>query len=613
MWQYRAPVADMVYTMTQVVQAPLSWSEIPAFDGLDASTASQILEEAGRFATEQLAPLNALGDQHGCQRSPDGQVSTPPGFAQAYAAFVQAGWPALACDSECGGQGLPQLLNVALYEMACAANHAWSMYPGLLHGAYEALRAHGTPTLRERYLAPVVSGQWLSTMCLTEPQAGSDLGLVRTRIDPVDRGAPVANGDAVRVSGQKIFISGGDHDLTDNIVHMVLGRLPDAPDGTKGLSLALVPKVLPDGSANGVYCDALEHKMGIHGSATCQMRFDHAQGWLVGEPHRGLAAMFLMMNAARLHVGIQGVGHLEAARQNAWAYAHERRQMRAAQKPATQAGPASAGGSPDAASTVAADPIAWHPAMRKLLLTLQARTDATRVAAYWTGLLLDESEQHPDRHRRQQSAQFVAVLTPVVKALFTDWGHRSADEALQAFGGYGFLRDYGIEQGVRDSRIALIYEGTNEIQAIDLVQRKLLDDGGQRAAALRAVLLQEALACEALPAVAPFGQALREQLLEWEHTQAALLRAAPEDAQRPLQVADDVLMGVGFALMAWAWARIARTSLSPPGTGLSGGRSPAEWLQSATFGIQWLLPQAAVHWRRAQQVVPLPFVSGATP
>lgn len=605
---YRAPVPDMVYTMMHVVKAPESWAQIPDFEGLDELTAAHILEQAGRFASEHLAPLNAVGDQHGCQRNPQGHVSTPPGFAQAYEEFVRAGWPALACDVDCGGQGLPQLLNAALYEMVCAANHAWSMYPGLLHGAYEVLRAHGSPLLRDRYLAHVVSGKWLSTMCLTEPQAGSDLGLVRTRIEPLHTVEQVSNGDAVRVTGQKIFISGGDHDLTENIVHLVLGRLPKSPNGTRGLSLALVPKILPDGSRNGVYCDGLEHKMGVHGSATCQMRFEQAQGWLLGDPHRGLAAMFLMMNSARLHVGMQGVGHLESARQIAWDYAHERKQMRATQKPEIDSPHAVA---TDAAAAGEADPIAWHPAMRKLLLTLQARTDATRALAYWTGVLLDESQRHPDPAHRELSGQFVAVLTPVVKSLFTDWGHRSADEALQALGGYGFLRDYGIEQHVRDSRIALIYEGTNEIQAIDLVQRKLLDDGGQRAAALREVLMQEVRACEANPEVAAWGEALRGQLTAWEQTQSALLQAAPQDPQRALHVADDVLMGVGYALMAWAWARIARTSVAPTQPTIPGARRPEQWRHCARFAIDWLLPQAQVHWQRAQHATPVPFVTSA--
>ncbi len=584
----------MLHLMTQVLDAGRSWSALPAFEGLDADTAREVLEQAGRFASEVLAPTNAPGDVAGCTWTPEG-VTTPAGFPQAYRAFVDGGWPALACAPGAGGQGLPQLLNAALYEMLTAANHAWTMYPGLLHGAYEVLRHHAVPPLRECYLRKVVAGEWLATMNLTEPQAGSDLGLVRTRAEPADD-AVAANGAPVLITGHKIFISGGDHDLTDNIVHLVLCRLPDAPPGSKGLSLAIAPKFLPDGSRNTVFCDGIEQKMGIKGSATCQMRFERALGWLIGEPHRGLATMFLMMNAARLHVGMQGIGHLEAATQNALAYAAERLQMRAAQRP-------------QGAIAGDADPIAWHPAMRRTLLTLQARTDGARTVAYWTALLLDESEQHPEPARRQAAGEHVALLTPVAKALFTELGHRSADEALQVWGGYGFVHGYGIEQTVRDSRIALIYEGTNEIQAIDLMQRKLLDDGGRRAEALRARLADEVQACSVEAATRPFGDALARQLAAWGETQSALLAGAKEDPEWPLRAADDMLVGIGHALLAWAWARIARAALDPARAPAAGGRSAAQWLASARFGVEWLLPQAQVHWQRARQRdAALPFV-----
>ena len=482
--------------------------------------------------------------------------------------------------------------------MLTAANHAWTMYPGLLHGAYEVLLHHGSPELKALYLEKVATGEWLATMNLTEPQAGSDLGLVRTRAEPLGAAGDVANGAPVRVTGNKIFISGGEHDLTDNIVHLVLCRLADAPPGTRGLSLAIVPKLLPDGRRNAVHCDGIEHKMGIKGSATCQMRFDAAEGWLVGEPHRGLAAMFLMMNSARLHVAMQGLGHLEAATQNAWAYAAERLQMRAARRP-------------PGAPAAPADPIAWHPAMRRLLLTLQARTDGCRLLAYFTALLLDESEQHPDAATRQAAAGHVALLTPVAKALFTDLGHRSADEALQAWGGYGFVHDYGIEQTVRDSRIAMIYEGTNEIQAIDLVMRKILDDGGRRADALRALLAEEVAACHGNPALAPFADALAGQLDRWATVQAALVAGAPADPEWPLRAADDLLHGIGHALLAWAWARIARRCTQVGGA--AGGRPAAQWLDAARHGVDWLLPQAQVHWARAARAdAALPFVALAT-
>jgi alkylation response protein AidB-like acyl-CoA dehydrogenase len=590
-WTCKPPVADMLHLMTQVLDAPGSWATLPAFDGLDGDTAREVLQQAARFARDVLAPTNAPGDLAGCTWSPDG-VSTPPGFRQAYAAFVDGGWPALACAPDAGGQGLPQLLNAALYEMLTSANHAWTMYPGLLHGAYDVIHHHGSPALKALYLQKVARGEWLATMNLTEPQAGSDLGLVRTRAEPL---GPVANGVPVRVTGGKIFISGGDQDLTDNIVHLVLCRLPDAPGGTKGLSLAIVPKVLPDGRRNTVFCDGIEKKMGIKGSATCQMRFEQAEGWLVGEPHRGLAAMFLMMNSARLHVAMQGLGHLEAATQNAWAYASERLQMRAARRP-------------EGAAAAPADPIAWHPAMRRLLLTLQARTDGCRLVAYFTALLLDESEQHPDAARRRAAADHVALLTPVAKAFFTDLGHRSADEALQAWGGYGFVHDYGIEQTVRDSRIAMIYEGTNEIQAVDLVMRKILDDGGRRSGALQDLLADEVQACRANPALAPFADALAGQLAHWAAVQAALVAGAPTDPEWPLRAADDLLHGIGHVLLAWAWARIARRCTQVGGA--TGGRNADQWLAAAHHGMAWLLPQAQVHWARAaRRDAALPFIA----
>jgi alkylation response protein AidB-like acyl-CoA dehydrogenase len=594
MWSYRAPVADMLHLMTRVLDAPASWRAMPAFGGLDADTAREVLEQAGKFAGDVLAPTNGPGDLAGCTWTQDG-VRTPEGFASAYRRFVDGGWPALACAPEAGGQGLPQLLNMALYEMLTSANHAWMMYPGLLHGAYEVLLHHAVPELRERYLAKVASGEWLATMNLTEPQAGSDLGLVCTKAEPVG-GAAAANGAPVLISGNKIFISGGDHDLSDNIVHLVLCRLVDAPPGTKGLSLAIVPKVSPDGSRNSVFCDGIEKKMGIKGSATCQMRFERAQGWLVGEPNRGLAAMFLMMNAARLQVAMQGVGHLEAATQNAWRYAAERMQMRAVRRPT---------GANTGAQAAAADPIAWHPSMRRMLLTLQARTDAIRTLAYWTAIWLDTSQQHPDAAQREVAAGHVAFLTPIAKAFFTELGHRSADEALGVWGGYGYVHEYGIEQAVRDSRIALIYEGTNEIQAVDLMIRKLLDDGGQRAAALRALLQEEAEACEGTA----FGDALAEQLACWRQADAALIDGAAEDSEWPLRVADDYLMAVGHALMAWAWARIARCAHDPARLPLPGGRTATQWFDAARFGVEWLLPQAATHWARVQSSqAALPFI-----
>jgi len=588
---YTPPLEDMRFVIEQVLDAPASWREQPAFAELDADIAREVLQQAARFATEVLVPINGPGDKQGCRWSPEG-VKTPDGYPAAWAQFVEGGWPALACDPEVGGQGLPNLLNAALFEMLCASNHGWTMYPGLLHGAYEAIKATAVDEIRERYLPKVVSGEWLATMNLTEPAAGSDLGLIRSRAEPLEpRGdGTFANGDRMAVTGNKIFISGGDQDMTDNIVHLVLARLPDAPGGTKGLSLFLVPKFMPDGRRNTAWCDGIEHKMGIHGSATSQMRFERAEGWLLGQPHAGLTAMFLMMNAARLHVAMQGLGHLDAATQKAVAYARERVQLRAPKRP------------PEAPKGSGADLIEWHPAMRRILLTLQAQSEGARVLAYWIGVLLDESEQHPDEARRRRSGDLVALLTPVAKAFLTDLGHRGADDALGVFGGYGYVHEYGIEQHVRDSRIALIYEGTNEIQAIDLVMRKLLDSP-RRSDALLAEIEAEAAAC-AVDGLVLEANALTAQAATLRQALDALQAARAADPEAPLRVADDVLHGLGHTMLAWAWARTSRCA--PRHLNSSQRERKRE---VARFGLQWLLPAAQWRWQRVQDwALPLPWV-----
>ena len=558
---YEAPLRTMRFVIEEVLAAPRQWAAIPSFADLDAETAAEVLIQAGRFASQVLLPLNAVGDRQGC-RLEGGRVRTPDGFPAAWRAFVEGGWPALACDSEWGGQGLPQLLNAALFEMLVAANHAWTMYPGLLHGAYETIAAHASDELKARYLPRIVSGEWLAAMALTEPQAGSDLGLVRTRAEPRADGT-------LAVSGSKIFISGGDHDLSDNIVHLVLCRLNDpaqgeAPAGTKGLSLVLVPTVLPDGTRNTLGADGLEHKMGIHGSATCAMRYDGATGWLVGQPHRGLSAMFLMMNAARLHVALQGLGHAEIATQNARRYAAERVQS---------------GGAIDR-----------HPAMRRTLLDGQAMVEGLRVLMYRAAMRLDEAEHLPDAARRAAAAAEASLLTPVLKAFGTAQGFARASAALQVWGGYGYIADYGIEQTLRDARIAMIYEGTNEIQAIDLLQRKVL---GRDAAAFEA-LLQD-LERDA-------GAALAGQVAAARAAWAAVRSRAEADPSAPLQVADDFLAGVAHLLLAWAWQEMARAARRCNG-------DDKAWLAEreavAEHGTAWLLPQADVHWRRVCEGMPL--------
>ena len=566
-WDYVAPLRDMRFVIERVLDAPASWRECAAFAELDTDTAAAVLQEAARFAREVLLPINARGDAEGCRLDADGQVRTPQGFRAAYQAFVEAGWPALPCAPEWGGQGLPLLLDAALREMLDACNHGWNMYPDLLHGAYEAIKAHASDELKARYLEKVARGEWLAAMALTEPQAGSDLGLLRTRGEPQPDGS-------LRLHGSKIFISGADHDLSDNIVHLVLCRLPDAPPGSKGISLALVPKWLPDGTRNAIHVDGLEHKMGIHASATCALRYEGATGWLVGEPNRGLAAMFVMMNSARLHVGLQGLGHQEMATQNAARHAAERVQ---------------GGGKA----------IAEHAAVRHLLLRSQALLEAQRVIAYRAALALDEAAHHADAARRKQAAQLAALLTPVIKALCTDQGFEAASRALQVFGGYGYVRETGIEQTLRDARIAMVYEGTNEIQAIDLVQRKLLADGGAAAAQLLQEIDDEAARCAALPALADLGRALAEQAALARGGLQRLAGLAGSEPDAPLRLAADVMAGIGHLLLAWAFAASARAAAAE-----ADGAWAAAKAERMRYGMQWIVPQAAVHWQRVAATVP---------
>ncbi|MFI4928071.1 MAG: acyl-CoA dehydrogenase family protein, partial [Burkholderiales bacterium] len=569
---YRPPVDDHRFLLLAVLHARETLTSLPAFAEADAELLTQVLEEAGRFVGEVVAPLQAAGDHPGC-RFEEGRVTTPPGFADAYRTFWQAGWPSLSCAPEDGGQGLPWVLEGVLYEMLSAANHGWTMAPGLLHGAYECLKHHGSEELKQRYLAKIASGEWLATMCLTEPHAGSDLGLARTQALPQADGS-----HALR--GTKIFISGGEHDLTDNIVHLVLAREPGAPPGPKGLSLFLAPKFLPPpmgerpdgGTRNAVVCERIEEKMGLHGSPTCVLRFDDAIGWRVGEPGRGLNAMFVMMNAARLHVALQGIGLLDAAWQKADAYAQDRTQMRA---PGALRG---AG---------AADPIASHPAVRRILDTERAWVDGLRVLAYRTGVELDLARHAQEPSRRASAQQWCSLLTPVLKAVCTEQGFGGASRCLQVFGGHGYVREWGIEQIVRDARVPMIYEGTNEIQAIDLLVRKVLVDGGQGMVALFDGLEAEMQSAPERPhpGPPPGGEGGRQKVLARFSalravTQELVVSAAQSDTLA-CEAADDYLRAVALALFGWAWWTIASTP----------GADAPRWSQPAAAARLRILPE----------------------
>ena len=551
---YQPTLSDIDFILHAVLQAPAQLQALPTFAEVDADLMHQVLDEAGKYVGEVIAPLSRTGDEVGCQFA-HGQVTTPPGFKAAYQAFWQAGWPALACAPEDGGQGLPGVLEAVLYEMLSGANHGWTMAPGLLHGAYECIKHHASDELKVRYLEKIATGEWLATMCLTEPQAGSDLGLVRTKAMPQTDGS-------YRLSGSKIFISGGEHDLSDNIVHLVLARLPDAPPGPKGLSLFLAPKFMPDDSRNPVFCERIEEKMGLHGSATCVMRFDEATGWIVGAPGRGLNAMFVMMNAARLHVGLQGIGLLDAAWQKANAYAQERRQMRAPVRDTPSA---------------EADLIIEHPAMRRILDTQRAWIDGGRVLAYTTALKLDVIKHHPDGEYKTEAERWCSLVTPVLKAAWTEQAFKGSSECLQVFGGHGYVREWGIEQIVRDSRVAMIYEGTNEIQAIDLLVRKVLADGGIGLSTLLQQLSQELDGAQALHTT------VQAQVAALCELTSQLVQANTRDKALAYWVADDYLRAVALTLLGWAWARIGQAAA--PG---------ARWAQPAAALQHWVLPEFAM-------------------
>ena len=537
---------DLRFVLHEVFDAGGHFAGWPAHADVDAATVDAILDEAGKFASQVVLPLNAVGDAQGCCFDPaDGSVATPSGFKAAYEQFTAGGWASLACDPSYGGQGLPVTLNQCLYEMLNSASQAWAMYPGLTHGAYECLHAHGTPAQRALFLQKLVSGEWTGTMCLTEAHCGTDLGLLRTQ-------ALAADGGGYWLTGSKIFISSGEHDLAANIVHLVLARLPDAPAGSKGISLFVVPKfrVQADGSLgerNAIRCGGIEHKMGIHGNATCQMHLDGAFGELVGEPHQGLKAMFVMMNAARLGVGNQSLGLTEVAYQNAAAYAKERLQMRSLTGAKAPQQPA--------------DPIIVHPDVRRMLLTARAYAEGGRALSVFTALMLDRSISAPVEADRTEAADLVALLTPVVKAFLTDNAWIATSHCLQVLGGHGYVREWGLEQFVRDARINMIYEGTNGIQSLDLLGRKVLADRGVRLKKFGALIAQLI-----------DDEGVNESMAEFIDPLAELAKAmtplATEIGMKALANADEVgaasvdyLRLVGHLAFAYVWARMAKVAL----------------------------------------------------
>jgi alkylation response protein AidB-like acyl-CoA dehydrogenase len=582
MGQYVAPLRDMHFVLHELLNVQEELKQMPRYADVDADIINQVLEEGGKFASEVVFPLNRTGDREGCRLDRETHaVHTPKGFREAYQRYVEAGWPSLSCDAEYGGQGLPLVLNNAFFEMLNSANQAWTMYPGLSHGAYETLHEHGTPEQKALYLPKLVSGEWTGTMCLTEPHCGTDLGLLRSKAEPQADGS-------YRITGGKIFISAGEHDMAANIVHLVLARLPDAPPGTKGISLFLVPKYIPDangapGERNQIFVGAIEEKMGIHGNATCQMNMDGARAWMLGEPNRGLNAMFVMMNAARLGVGGQSLGLTEVAYQNAAAYAKDRLQMRSL----------SGAKAPDKP----ADPIIVHPDVRRMLLTARAFAEGGRAFSAYLALQIDREAHHPDETVRKEAADQVALLTPIIKAFLTDNGWIATSEAMQVFGGHGYIAEWGMEQYVRDARINMIYEGTNTIQSLDLLGRKVLMDSGAKLRRFGAQI-------EAFIEENGLDEAMSEFITPLADIGQKFTKLTMEIGMKALQNPDEVgaaavpyLRVAGHLVFAYLFARMAKVALEKQD---SGDRFYLAKLATARFYFARLLPETAMLIRQAR-------------
>ncbi|MFG6175849.1 acyl-CoA dehydrogenase C-terminal domain-containing protein [Halomonas sp. THAF12] len=579
---YQAPLRDMRFVMEELLDYPAHYARLPGGEEATPDVVAAILEEGGRFAREVLLPLNQSGDREGCLLE-GGEVKTPRGFKAAYRQYVEGGWPGLAASPDHGGQGLPPSLSMVLSEMICSANLAWGMYPGLSHGAADALRHHGTAEQQATYLTKLVEGTWTGTMCLTEPHCGTDLGLIKTRAVPRDDGS-------YDVTGTKIFISAGEHDLAENIVHLVLAKLPDAPEGSRGISLFVVPKYLPEhlpdeqgepGARNGVVCGSLEHKMGIHGNATCVMNFDGARGFLVGRPHKGLACMFTMMNAARIGVGIQGLGLAEASFQNALAYARDRLQMRslagakAADKPA--------------------DPIIVHPDVRRMLLTQKAFAEGGRMLVLYTAQLIDVVEHGEEAAERERADTLLGLLTPIVKAFLTEVGFEATNEGVQVFGGHGFIQEWGMEQLVRDARITRLYEGTTGIQALDLLGRKVLMSQGETLKAFTREIHKFCQAEQSTPGMAEFVRPLAKLNAEWGELTMGLGMKAMNDRDEVGAASVDYLMYAGYVTLAYLFARAARQARSALEAGTGEAAFYRTKIDTARFYFERLLPRTRGH------------------
>ncbi len=580
---YSAPTRDTRFIVNEVLDLA-NYGNLPGFEMTSPDVTDAVINEGGKFCAEVLAPLNQSGDQEGCTRHEDGSVTTPKGFKEAFDQFREAGWGTLAHPEEFGGQGMPHVLGFVMEEFISSANQAFGMYPGLTNGAISALIAKGSQEQKEKYLPKMVSGEWTGTMNLTEPHCGTDLGMIRTKAEPQADGS-------YAITGTKIFISAGEHDMSENIIHLVLAKTPGAPDSTKGISLFVVPKFIVNedgtpGERNGVMCGSIEHKMGIHANSTCVLNYDGAKGWLVGEENKGLAAMFIMMNAARLGVGIQGLSQAEVSYQNAVAYALDRRQGRALTGPAD----------PDAQ----ADPIFVHPDVRRMLMDAKTFTEGMRMLCLWGALQVDLTHKAQTEEEREEADMMIGLLTPVIKGYGTDKGYEVATNMQQVFGGHGYIEEWGMSQFVRDARIAQIYEGTNGVQAMDLCGRKLAQKGGAAIQAFFKTVGEDIAAAKNDEALAPMAEQLEKALGQQQAATMWFMNNAMQNPNHLGAGAHHYMHIMGIVSLGWMWLRMAKTAQAALADGSDDKAFYEAKLASARYYMDRFLPDAGALRRKLE-------------
>ena len=580
---YTAPTRDTRFVVNEMLDLA-SFGNLPGFENASADMIDTVVNEAGKFCSEVLAPINQIGDEQGCTRHEDGSVTTPDGFKEAYDAYVESGWGTIAKSEEFGGQGLPHVLGFVVEEFTATANQAFGMYPGLTNGASAAIEAAGSQEQKEPYLPKMISGEWSGTMNLTEPHCGTDLGMIRTKAEPNADGS-------YAITGTKIFISAGEHDLTSNIIHLVLAKTPGAPDSSKGISLFIVPKFILDengdpGTRNGVSCGSIEKKMGIHGNATCVLNYDGATGYMVGEENKGLAAMFVMMNAARLGVGLQGLAQAEVSYQNAVTYALDRRQGRALTGPAD--------------TDAQADPIFVHPDVRRMLMDAKVFNEGMRALVLWGALQVDLTHKAQTEEERQLADDLIGLMTPVIKGYGTDKGYDIANNMQQVYGGHGYVSEWGMEQFVRDSRIAMIYEGTNGVQAMDLCGRKLASKGGRAVQAFFKMIDDEIASAKAEEALAPLAEKLEKALGEQKAATMWFMQNAMANPNHLGAGAHHYMHIMGIVTLGFFWLKMAKIAAATLAAGTDDKAFYEAKMTSASYYAERFLPDAGALRRKLE-------------